>query len=236
MAFLQKELRHHALLVLLFSLLSVAHSSLAFDTAEESSLRAPRRSNMMPMATGGGDKDKLRGPDVQPPRPNDNTYWVKDQLIAGEYPADNRGEEESRAKIREYLDLGITYFVDLTHIGEKHPYEAMLKEEAVLKNVMVSYRRIPLQDFGIPTEEEMKSILDTIDNAIANGRKVYVHCRAGIGRTGTTVGCFLVRNGNSGSEALDEVNRLFQFSDRSFESSCSPETKAQMQFVRDWKG
>jgi protein-tyrosine phosphatase len=231
MAFLQKELVHA--LVLLFSLLSFAHGSLAFNT--ESSLRAPW-SNMPMMGTDGGDKDKLRGPDVQPPRPNNNTYWVTEQLLGGEYPADNRGEEESRAKIREYLGFGITYFVDLTHKGEKRPYEAMLKEEAALKNIIVSYRRISLQDFGIPTEEEMKSILDTIDNAIAKGRKVYVHCRAGIGRTGTTVGCFLVRNGNSGSEALDEVNRLFQVSDRSFESSCSPETKAQTQFIRDWKG
>jgi protein-tyrosine phosphatase len=235
MAFLQNELLHA--LVLLFSLLSLAslaQGSLAFNT--ESSLRAPRSKMNMPMATSGGDKDKpLHGPDVQPPRPNDNTYWVTEQLLAGEYPADNLGEEESRAKIRQYLDRGITYFVDLTHKGEQRPYEAMLKEEAALKNIIVSYRRISIQDFGLPTEEEMKSILDTIDNAIANGRKVYVHCRGGIGRTGTTVGCFLARHGNSGSEALDEVNRLFHSSGRSLYSSCSPETNAQMQFVRDWK-
>jgi protein-tyrosine phosphatase len=63
---------------------------------------------------------------------------------------------------------------------------------------------------------------------------VYVHCRGGIGRTGTTVGCYLARHGYGGEEALAEVNKLFQNSNRSFESSCSPETKAQMTMIQEW--
>ena len=172
----------------------------------------------------------------QPPRPNDNTYWVvKGKFIAGEYPADRSGREAaSMEKLRKYLDLGINYFVDLTQTGEKQPYEQMLKELAK-RGQDVSYKRLPVQDFGIPTNEEMERILDTIDGAIADGKTVYVHCRGGIGRTGTAVGCFLARNGNcSGQEALDETNRLFQFSGRSYESSYSPETRAQMTFVREW--
>ena len=61
-----------------------------------------------------------------------------------------------------------------------------------------------------------------------------MHCAGGIGRTGTTVGCYLVRHGNDGATALQEVNRLFQNSDRSAESWSSPETRQQMNFVRDW--
>ena len=61
-----------------------------------------------------------------------------------------------------------------------------------------------------------------------------MHCRGGIGRTGTTVGCYLVRHGFGGDEALENVNRLFRFSERSMESSFSPETREQMNFVRDW--
>ena len=38
----------------------------------------------------------------------------------------------------------------------------------------------------------MREILDCLDDALRSGRKVYVHCRAGIGRTGTVVGCLLV--------------------------------------------
>jgi predicted protein tyrosine phosphatase len=200
-------------------------------------LKTPSRHSRIPsisLSRGVSDGEKMRGPDVQPPRPNDNTYWVTDSFVAGEYPADKRGEAESRIKLRQYLDRGIDFFVDLTREGENQPYQAMLKEEATKKKIPVRYRRLSIQDFGVPSKEEMKTILDTIDSALVDNKKVYVHCRGGIGRTGTTVGCFLARHGNTGEEALDEVSRLFQFSNRSYESSCSPETNAQMNFVRDW--
>lgn len=71
-----------------------------------------------------------------------------------------------------------------------------------------------IPDFGIPVQELMISMFDKIDEAIQQNQKVYVNCRGGIGRTGTTAGYFLARHGNGGEEALDEVNSLFQKSDR----------------------
>ena len=221
---------------LCYIFISLTFSSLKVECfCARSGTYLPRHRNAnTSMSAKKGSSEKVRGLDVQPPRPNDNTYWITNNFIAGEYPADARGEEQSRIKIRQYLDLGITFFVDLTREGEKAGYETMLKEESSKKGLTVGYRRLPVQDFGIPKKGEMKTILDTIDSEIAKQGKVYVHCRGGIGRTGTTVGCFLARHGNNGDEALDEVNRLFQNSNRSYESSCSPETVAQENFVRQW--
>jgi protein-tyrosine phosphatase len=181
---------------------------------------------------------KLSGPTVQPPRPNDNTYWViPNGLIAGEYPGDKRGEPETREKLRRYVDLNITSFFDLTHPGEKADYEDILKDEAAKKGIQVEYRRFPIPDFGIPANNDlMTNILDEIDAAMKERNHTsYVHCRGGIGRTGTTVGCYLVRYGHSGSEALNELHRLFQSSGRSYESPSSPETNEQRRFVREWE-
>ena len=40
------------------------------------------------------------------------------------------------------------------------------------------------------------------------GQRAYVHCWGGIGRTGTLVGCYLVRRGMAGSDAIVELARL----------------------------
>jgi protein-tyrosine phosphatase len=156
-------------------------------------------------------------------------------LLAGEHPTDRKGENATTQKMQKYLECGLTYFVDLTRAGEKSDYESILRTEAREKGIdNVGYVRLPIRDFGIPDHGRMESILNAIDRAITDNHKVYVHCRGGIGRTGTTVGCYLVRHGYPGPDALAEVNRLFQSSDRSMESAYSPETRDQMEFVTNW--
>jgi protein-tyrosine phosphatase len=80
---------------------------------------------------------------------------------------------------------------------------------------------MPVRDFSCPTEEDMKRILDAADEALRDGHTVYVHCRGGIGRTGTVIGCYLVRHGSTPEEALARVR--------------GPETDAQLALVRSWR-
>ena len=69
---------------------------------------------------------------------------------------------------------------------------------------------MPIHDVSTPTQAQMARILDAIDAALAVGHAVYLHCYGGIGRTGTVVGCYLVRHGMDGEEALAEIARLRQ--------------------------
>jgi protein-tyrosine phosphatase len=62
---------------------------------------------------------------------------------------------------------------------------------------------------------------------------VYVHCHAGIGRTGTVAACWLVRQGRAPSDALAELQRLRR--DTRDAASASPETAAQRAFVAAWR-
>lgn len=183
------------------------------------------------------DDDLPQVVSVQPPRPHDSCYWVTNSLMAGEYPTHrSNNKEKTRQKLRNYLKCGITFFVDLTQEGEKPNYETLVQEEAAKLELAIMVKRFEIPDFDIPDSPTvMKDLLDAIDKAIhQENHKVYVHCRGGIGRTGTTVGCYLARHGYTGEDALKQVNGLFQHSDRSRESYSSPETQAQMNFVREW--
>ena len=101
----------------------------------------------------------------------------------------------------------MTLFVELTEEGELEPYAPMLPDG-------VHHVREPVPDLGVPTEAQMVAILDTIDAALAAGESIYVHCRAGIGRTRTVIGCHGKRHG--------------------LDPGPPPETEAQCAFVRSW--
>jgi protein-tyrosine phosphatase len=93
---------------------------------------------------------------------------------------------------------------------------------------------LPIRDFGLPTRAEMVIILDTIDNVLKKGRNVYLHCWGGIGRTGTTVGCYLVRHGMTGEQALAQLAQWWQDDPRNTWYPRTPETDEQVKFVREW--
>jgi protein-tyrosine phosphatase len=114
------------------------------------------------------------------------------------------------------------------------PYDAILQQEAHTSGRVVQYTRLPIPDFDTPGVEQMRHILNLLDAALAAGYTVYLHCFAGIGRTGTVVGCFLVRHGWSGQEALDEIVRLRRTLDP--DGNPSPITREQRALVRDWAG
>ncbi len=51
---------------------------------------------------------------------------------------------------------------------------------------------VPMTDFVHPTIEQIVPAVDFLDQCLSEGRNVYVHCRAGKGRSATVVMCWLV--------------------------------------------
>lgn len=169
------------------------------------------------------------------PRPTPNTYWVNEHLLAGEYPG-HKDEAEARRKLAAFLDTGVTCFVDLTEEGELVPYAHLLPARAPTSELPVEYHRHPIRDVSVPrSPAEMIAILDTIDEAIAAGHTVYVHCWGGVGRTGTVIGCYLVRHGLDGEAALAELARLWRTVEKSGRKPQTPETWQQREWVRNWR-
>lgn len=168
-------------------------------------------------------------------RPIQESYWVEPgRLLAGEYPA-HFDTEKTRQRIDALLDAGFNTFIDLTRPNETVAYARLLLDEAKLYEVDVKHHRFAIGDFGLPTPELMTKILNTIDAELAAGRKIYLHCWGGIGRTGTTVGCYLVRHGKSGEQALSQLAEWWRKVPKSLLHPVSPETREQADFILNWE-
>ena len=161
-------------------------------------------------------------------RPIPNSYWViPHHFAAGEYPG-AVCPREAEEKLRKLLHAGITHFIDLTEPGELVPYTDLVKEYARHLCRIAGYERHPIVDVSVPRyPQQMSRILDSIDAAMRDGKTVYVHCWGGVGRTGTIVGCWLVRHGRTGQEALSQIAEWWQGVDKVCRQPMSPETREQ---------
>jgi protein-tyrosine phosphatase len=168
--------------------------------------------------------------------PIPDCYWVRDGLLlAGEYPGD-WGADEARSRIASIVGAGIASFIDLTaELDGLVPYEALLRAQTSPSGAQVTYARRSIPDMGVPTPEVMRAILNEIDAHLTAGRPTYVHCWGGIGRTGTVVGCYLVRHGLSGEDALAQVARMFATMRKAvWNPDGSPQTDEQRLMVYEW--
>lgn len=164
-----------------------------------------------------------------------NVYWVyQNVLLAGGYPA-QLDHVERFDRLRWLLNHGVISFLDLTEPGEYKlpPYQCELMEISAQIGLSVDYARFPIRDMDIPTIEQMINILDRLDQWISLDRIIYLHCYGGKGRTGTVVGCHLVRHGWDQESALERIDQLR--SGLPGARSRSPETLDQYNFVRGWK-
>ena len=115
-------------------------------------------------------------------------------------------------------------------------YDHLLPTTRPSDDRFIIYVRKAIRDHGVPhSPEAMAEILDYLEIALEVGHRVYVHCRAGIGRTNTVAGCWLRRAGYAGGAALTRLNELWHANERAVSWPHVPETDEQRRYVLEWR-
>lgn len=107
-----------------------------------------------------------------------NFQVVDDHVLRGSHP--------NEAALRSLAERGVTTVVDL------RAEENLRVDEELLDRLGITRYNIPLRDGQIPSESQVDQFMSIV--AVSKG-KVYVHCMAGVGRTGAMVAAYLVATG-----------------------------------------
>ncbi len=88
-------------------------------------------------------------------------------------------------------------------------------DEEKLHGADVDYLHIPIKDGHAPEPSQIQSMIDWINAERGTGRKVYMHCAAGVGRAPTMAIAYLVSTGFTTDQAIVEIKEKHNDTDPS---------------------
>ncbi len=94
----------------------------------------------------------------------------------------------------EFKQLGVSVEINLSYENNELPPKSL-----------ESYIWLPVVDGNAPSETQLLIGTSVLDSAIQNGKKVYVHCRNGHGRSPALVAAYLMRYKGMPIEEAEEV-------------------------------
>jgi protein tyrosine phosphatase (PTP) superfamily phosphohydrolase (DUF442 family) len=140
-----------------------------------------------------------------------NFGWVEVGVLA-------RGEQPNLdvETFQRLGELGITAVLSLRpdHEGPSPnaskvwPVYYLAEERELAERAGLKFRNAPIPDFSAPPPDQFVVALLALDELLGEQKGVYVHCRAGAGRTGLVTGAWSIANGQSGNEVAATYARF----------------------------
>ena len=156
---------------------------------------------------------------------NPNLFWIpgpwRGRLAVATRP---RGGDWLDDETSGWRRAGLDLVVSLLESEEAAQLD-LAQEADVAKSKGINFISFPIPDRGVPASMQAAlSLLRKIAKALDEGKNVAVHCRQGIGRSGSIAAGVLVTSGIGVEKAIEAVS--------SARGQTIPETPAQLQWIR----
>ncbi len=124
-----------------------------------------------------------------------NFGWTLEGILA-------RGEQPplAPATFDALKAAGIGAVLSLRDYREPPGYH-IEDEWALVRRAGLAFAHVPCTDLAAPSPDALADALRQLDRLVDGGRAVLVHCLAGVGRTGTVTGAWMVSRGWPGDWA-----------------------------------
>jgi len=147
-----------------------------------------------------------------------NVTWIEaGKLCAGGIPI-------SRVDIQSLYTQGVRAIVTLTEYPLVE-FEELTPE--LFTNLGMTLLHMPVRDRYAPSRAQAEQIAHFIDTMAGQNQPVYLHCHAGIGRTGAMLHSYYLLRGETLAEATARINGVRP------ESQYSRLTEVQRSFLEE---
>ena len=156
----------------------------------------------------------------------DEKYTKKGKIGLTILPGRKDNSRLMEEDVQTLKDEGISHVISLITSEESIRYgvEALITE---YDNAGFITKTFPIIDQGVSSFEETNELIYWIDENLEKGANILIHCVGGLGRTGLVSACYLVNQGMSAQDAIDEI--------RSVRSKRAIESESQELFVYKYK-